>query len=68
MNYINYVIDNWEQISVTALALIGAAATIAAWTPTPKDDGIVAFLRKLIDLIGQNYANAKNEPRVKWPR
>ena len=65
MEYVNYVIDNWEQISVTLLAIMGAAATIAAWTPTPKDDGIVAFLRKIIDLIGQNYGNAKNDPRIR---
>lgn len=65
MEYINYVINNWEQISVTVLAVIGAAATIAAWTPTPKDDSIVAFLRKLVDLIGQNYANAKNDPSIR---
>lgn len=65
MGHINYVIENWEQISVTLLAIMGAAATIAAWTPTPKDDGIVAFLRKIIDLIGQNYGNAKNDPRIR---
>ena len=64
MEYVNYVLDNWEQISVTLLAVMGAAAAIAAWTPTPKDDGIVAFLRKLVDLIGQNYRNAKNDPRI----
>lgn len=65
MEIVNFVIDNWEEISVTALAVIGAAATIAAWTPTPRDDGVVAFLRKIIDLIGQNYGKARNDPRIK---
>lgn len=64
MEYVNYVIENWQQISVTVLAVMGAAAAIAAWTPTPKDDSAVAFLRKIIDLIGQNYGRAKNDPRA----
>ena len=65
MHYVELVIANWEQISVVVLAVIGAAATIAAWTPTPRDDSIVAFLRKIVDLIGQNYGKAKNDPRIK---
>lgn len=65
MEYVNYVIANWDQISVTVLAVIGAAAAVAAWTPTPRDDGIVAFLRKIVDLIAQNYGKAKNDPRIK---
>lgn len=65
MKYINYVLNNWDSISVTMLAIMGAAAAIAALTPTPKDDGVVAFLRKVIDLIGQNYGSAKNDPRIR---
>ncbi len=65
MEYVNYVIENWERISVTLLAVMGAAASIVAWTPTPKDDGVVAFLRKSIELIGQNYGGAKNDPRLR---
>ena len=64
MEYVNYLIENWQDISVTILAVIGAAAAIAAWTPTPKDDSVVAFLRKIVDLIGQNYGGAKNDPRI----
>ena len=64
MQYLNYLIENWRDVSVTILAVMGAAAAIAAWTPTPKDDSVVAFLRKIIDLIGQNYLNAKNDPRA----
>ena len=60
MQYVNLVIENWEAYSVTILAVIGAAAAIAALTPTPRDDGIVAFVRKVIDIIGMNIGNAKN--------
>ena len=60
MEYLNLVIENWDTYSVAVLAVMGAAAAIAALTPTPRDDGIVAFLRKVIDIIGMNIGNAKN--------
>ena len=62
---LDYIIANWEQISVITMTVIGAASTIAALTPTPKDDGVLAVIRKIIDLVGQNYGNAKNDPRIK---
>ena len=60
MEYLNLVIENWDTYSVAVLAVMGAAAAIAALTPTPMDDGIVAFLRKVIDIIRMNIGNAKN--------
>ena len=60
MEYLNLAIENWDTYSVAILAIMGAAAAIAALTPTPRDDGIVAFLRKVIDIIGMNIGNAKN--------
>lgn len=40
--------------------LIAAAASIAALTPSPKDDGALLILRKLIDLLALNFGGAKN--------
>ena len=57
---ITYLTSNWDAITTAVLAVIGAAATIAALTPTAKDDGIVAVLRKIVDVIGMNVGNAKN--------
>lgn len=57
---ITYVTGNWDAIGGAILAVIGAAATIAALTPTAKDDGAVAVLRKIVDVIGMNVGNAKN--------
>jgi hypothetical protein len=48
-----------------ASSVIGVAATIAALTPTPKDDSAVAFLRKIIDWVGMNVLNAKNAKEPK---
>lgn len=37
------------------------AAAVAAATPTPKDDGIVLVLRRIIDFVGLNIGFAKNK-------
>lgn len=55
-----FITENWANISTAVLAVIGAAATIAALTPTPKDDGIVLVLRKIVDVIGMNVGNAES--------
>ena len=54
------ITENWANISTVVLAVIGAAATIAALTPTPKDDGIVLILRKIVDALGMNVGNAES--------
>lgn len=65
MEIINNIIENWSTYAQVILAVIGAAAAIAAITPTPRDDRFVAFLRKIIDVIGMNVGNAKNDPDLK---
>lgn len=57
---ITYLTDNWVLIFNALTAVVAAAATIAALTATPKDDGAVAVLRKAIDVIGMNFGHAKN--------
>lgn len=62
------IVNAWNWLSgldfvgliATASSVIGIAATIAAITPTPKDDSAVAFVRKIIDWVGMNILNAKN--------
>ena len=57
---ITYLTNNWDAITTAVLAVIGAAATIAALTSTPKDDSILALLRKIVDVAGMNVRHAKN--------
>ena len=45
-----------------------AAAAIAALTPTPKDDAWLGKVRKVIDWLGWNVFNAKNEPKKPEPK
>ena len=40
--------------------VVTLAAAITALTPTPKDDGIVRKIRKVIDFLALNFGNAKN--------
>lgn len=65
MEYINMIIENWDQIVTVVLAVIGAAAAIAAVTPTPKDDKIVGKIQKvfklIVDTVGMNVGKARNE-------
>ena len=57
----NWVISHGLEIITAVSFVISAAAIIAAWTPTPRDDAAIAWVRKIIDFLGQNYGNAKNK-------
>ena len=62
---ITFIVNNWEQIVTAVLAVIGASASIAAITPTPKDDKIVGKIQKvvksIVDVVGMNIGKAKNK-------
>lgn len=53
-------LDTLSTIYDVASSVIGTAAVIAAVTPTPKDDVILAIVRRVLDLIGFNIGFAKN--------
>ena len=45
------------------LAIIGGAAILATMTPTPKDDAILAKIKKVLDFVAMNIGKAKNEDK-----
>ena len=55
-------IPKWLQI---AGLIVGTASTIAAVTPTPKDDGVLFIVRKVVDLLALNFLGAKNAAATK---
>lgn len=61
MQIISYFLDNAAVIMQALTAVVTAASLISALTPTPKDDGFVKFLTKVIDLLAINVGNAKNK-------
>jgi hypothetical protein len=44
-----------------AFAIVGAASSIAAVTPTAKDNRILKVIRKVLDALAMNVGNAKNK-------
>lgn len=48
----------YEYIQIASL-VVTVASAIAALTPTPKDDKIVAKLYKIVDILAINIGKAK---------
>tara|TARA_B100000809_G_C14787080_1_gene405201 strand:- start:119 stop:307 length:189 start_codon:yes stop_codon:yes gene_type:complete len=57
---IKFVVDNLEAILGAATAVVTAASALAALTPTPKDDGIVKAVYKVVDFLALNIGKAKD--------
>ena len=57
---IETIASNIPEILQILTLIVALAASIAALTPTPKDDGIVKKIRKVIDFLALNFGNAKN--------
>ena len=60
-----FIKENWEQILAVVSGIIATASAVAAMTPTPKDDGIVKKLYKLVDLLALNIGKAKEKGRAR---
>ena len=56
-----YVQENWDLILGILTASVALASAVAAITPTPKDDGIVKKLYKILDLLALNVGKAKEK-------
>ena len=56
-----YVQENWEAILGILTAAVALASAVAAITPTPKDDGIVKKLYKILALLALNVGKAKEK-------
>lgn len=54
------MIENIQNIAEIVAQVIGVAAVIAAITPTPVDDGILATLKKVLNILAMNVGQAKN--------
>lgn len=64
MDYISLILSY-------APVLVTLASAIAAITPTPKDDQALRWVRKFIDTLALNVANAKPQappppPQIDW--
>lgn len=57
----NWIVEHIDQLIAIFTGIVTVCSMIAALTPSPKDDGIIAKLRKLVDFLALNVANAKKK-------
>jgi ethanolamine utilization microcompartment shell protein EutS len=58
---ISYLVANVDGILLVASTVVAAASAIAALTPTPSDDALVAKAYKVIDWLALNVGKAKDK-------
>ena len=56
-----WIANNWENVIGIATSVVGAFAIISTMTPNPNDDKIVSQLYKLINFLGANFGQSKND-------
>jgi hypothetical protein len=61
MQIVSYFLDNAAAIIQALTAVVTACSLIAALTPTPKDDGVVKWGYKILDLLALNIGKAKDK-------
>lgn len=60
MDPVIWLQQNIEQILIFAASIIATASAIAAITPTPVDDGLLAKVYAIIDILALNIGKAKD--------
>jgi hypothetical protein len=58
---IDYIATNWFELLEIAGLVVAAASAIAAMTPTPKDDGVIKVIRKIVNALALNVGKAKSK-------
>ena len=58
---ISYLVSNVDSILFAVSAIVAAASAIAALTPTPKDNAVVAKAYKVLDWLALNVGKAKDK-------
>ena len=58
---ITYLVSNVDSIVAALTTIVAAASAIAALTPTPTDDSLVAKAYKIVDWLALNVGKAKDK-------
>ena len=58
---ITYLVSNADNIIAALTAIVAAASAVAALTPTPTDDSLVAKAYKIVDWLALNIGKAKDK-------
>lgn len=58
-----WIVENWEGVAATLVALHALAIAVVNLTPTPKDDEFVAKIYKFVEVLAGVFTNkAKQYP------
>ncbi|WP_039913141.1 hypothetical protein [Cellvibrio mixtus] len=60
VSFITWLLANVPDVLQLLSLVVALASSFAALTPTPKDDGVLLWLRKAIDFLALNFLGAKN--------
>lgn len=60
MDFLNWVVANWDTIGQILTGIVTAASAVAAITPTPKS-GIGGVLYGVVDMLALNVGRAKDK-------
>ena len=58
---IAYLVSNVDSILLALSSVVAAASAVAALTPTPQDDSLVAKAYKVVDWLALNIGKAKDK-------
>lgn len=56
---LEYIVNHGDDLLAVATTVVAAASAVAALTPSPKDDGFVMVLRRVIEALALNIGNAR---------
>ena len=57
----SWILEHKEALIGILTGVVALASAIAALTPTPKDDGWIKKIYKVVDLLALNVGKAKDK-------
>ena len=57
----SWIQANWDEVINLLTMIVALASAFAAMTPSPRDNQIAVYLRKIVDFMAFNWGNAKND-------
>lgn len=60
MEFLNWVVANWDTIGQILTGIVTTASAVAAVTPTPKD-GMGKAIYGVLDMLALNVGKAKDK-------
>jgi len=60
MEYMNWIMENWEQILMGVTSVVGGFSVIATMTPNKSDNQVVDMMMRVVNFLGANVGKSKN--------